>query len=447
MRIQFREDQPLRVAWDLLQILSGVVTGVCLPIAVLAPSQHYAWPQLWLLLSALGCLDILVVLRTSVELEGTLTLNSRLIARRYLKSWLGTDLLANLPVLLGFAAGPGLWLQALRCTKIFRIISRWQALQLFNPLILQILKYVFGLTLLINGTSASWLWLGLSNLNSDSWIQRTSLQDAGFETQYLASVYWSVATLASVGYGDITPRTWNEVVLAIVVMIMGVLTLAVAIGNVVSILNQLDSGRSQFRNHQTALRQYLKFNGVSRTTLDRLRRYHDYQWKRFRGLRPEFMLQDLPVSFRSEVTLEILSDHLSEVPLFSKSPARLKSQLAILLRWEFYPPGSILLRKGEPGDSLVFIIKGAAVIEADGAIGISDRQYHSGDYLGDLSFFLKERRTSNVITKEFTEALILDRALFDQLIEEEPILRDIIRGMASTRSERNQNLLLAGVVI
>ena len=83
----------------------------------------------------------------------------------------------------------------------------------------------------------------------------------------------------------------------------------------------------------------------------------------------------------------------------------------------------------------------------DRAINTSDCHYHSGEYLGDLSFFLKERRTSNVIAKEFTEALILDRGLFDQLIEQEPVLRDIIKDMASRRSERNQNLLLAGVII
>ena len=39
--------------------------------------------------------------------------------------------------------------------------------------------------------------------------------------RYLVALYWAITSLATVGYGDITPNTNAEVVLAMVVMISG----------------------------------------------------------------------------------------------------------------------------------------------------------------------------------------------------------------------------------
>ncbi len=40
-------------------------------------------------------------------------------------------------------------------------------------------------------------------------------------TRYCYSLYWAVVTMATVGYGDITPTNWVEMIVAMVIIIIG----------------------------------------------------------------------------------------------------------------------------------------------------------------------------------------------------------------------------------
>jgi hypothetical protein len=53
---------------------------------------------------------------------------------------------------------------------------------------------------------------------SGTWVEAQGLQDAGLRQQYVNSIYWAFTTVATVGYGDITPKNLKEKVLAILVM-------------------------------------------------------------------------------------------------------------------------------------------------------------------------------------------------------------------------------------
>lgn len=53
-------------------------------------------------------------------------------------------------------------------------------------------------------------WVTEMNLNSSTWSER-----------YYASLYWTVATLTTTGYGDSVPVSWMEKMVAMVAMFLG----------------------------------------------------------------------------------------------------------------------------------------------------------------------------------------------------------------------------------
>ncbi|MFZ9566099.1 MAG: cyclic nucleotide-binding domain-containing protein [Vulcanococcus sp.] len=441
------EASPQRICWDILQIASGSITAFFLPYCLLSPSTSQQQWDLWITLSVIGLLDAAIQLQTPYEARGEIETSPTKIRQHYYSTWLASDLIGNFAT---FATPLMPWagcLQLLRSSQVFRVLSKWENLQTTSPLLLRICRYSFALLMITNWISAAWLWIGLNEKSEASWIARAGLQSHSHAKQYLMSVYWSVTTLASVGYGDITPKTNLEIIAAILVMGAGVLLFAFAIGNVVAFVRQLDNGKSEYRIREAGMRRYLSFNGVTPETLSRLRRFSDYRWGQSQGVDPNQIIRELPASIQSEVLTEILQRSIQHVPLFQHAPVALRNRLLILLRPQIYPPGTSILEADEPGNEIVFITHGLAALETTEAIEDEAIEFRPGEYFGDLSFFLKEVRNSTVVAKTYVEAFILQRDLFDNLMKQDSRLHAVLQAMASGQSSRNQLLLMAGVII
>lgn len=441
------EDSRQRFSWDFLQISSACITAFYLPYCLLFTDISWQQLDLWFALSIIGLFDIGIQIRTPYELNGVHNANPEDIRKHYIYSWLAPDLVSNLWILVAMFVPGAACLQLIRSSQIFRILSRWDNIQAFPPLLLRISRYSIGLLVITNWISAAWLWIGLSERSEASWIARAGLQSESHAKQYLMSVYWSVTTLASVGYGDITPKTNQEIIAAIFVMGAGVLLFAFAIGNVVAFAKQLDDGKSEYRMKEAGIRRYLAFNGVNQETLTGLRRFSEYRWKQSRGVDPNEIIRQLPSAIQSEILTEILNRSIQNVPLFNLAPQALRKRLLVLLKPEIYPPGTEILAADEPGNEIIFITHGQAHLTTDESVDPELWSYGPGEYFGDLSFFLKERRNSSVVAQTYVEAFILERHLFDALKKQDPRLREVVQSMATRQGSRNQALLMAGVII
>ena len=448
----FRETSRFKVSWDILICAVALITGLVLPVELLqgfAYSSHLAvW---WTVFCAIGLFDIALSFNTTVEHQGVVLRDRRAIARRYLRGMFWPDLIANLPFFLasGIAMQTG-WITALpllRLLRMLHITSRWEDLQLLQIPVLRMIRYGLALMLITNGIACLWLWVGLADSSPMGWIQRLELSRTNFPDLYLHSLYWTVTTLATVGYGDITPKTSLEIILAIVMMMTGAILLAFAVGNVVSIISQLDGGRLEHRNQQSAITRYLQLNGVERQTIDRVRRFNDYQWARTGGINPRQILADLPAELRSEVTIRILQESVSKVPLFLAASSCLQKRLLAELVPVTFPPSTVVLEDEAVGEQILFITAGSVAINTNQDLPTEVLRYGPGDYVGDLAFFLRERRTDPVLSQSYVEAFLLNRQSFDELCRSEPRFKDLLRQVAAKQTDRNQTLLIAGVIV
>jgi len=70
------------------------------------------------------------------------------------------------------------------------------------------------------------------NLYSNkSWLRSAGLLNTSEFEQYLASLYWSVVTCATVGYGDILPTNEYELTWAMFIIIIGVAVFSFVLGD------------------------------------------------------------------------------------------------------------------------------------------------------------------------------------------------------------------------
>ena len=90
-------------------------------------------------------------------------------------------------------------------------------------------------------TSCVWIFIGRFDEQSKAnWIYRGRfLEDDPFNL-YMTAMYFSVTTVLTVGYGDITANNAMEKIFCIVLMVIGVLLFSFATGSLTSMISSRD---------------------------------------------------------------------------------------------------------------------------------------------------------------------------------------------------------------
>jgi CRP-like cAMP-binding protein len=116
-------------------------------------------------------------------------------------------------------------------------------------------------------------------------------------------------------------------------------------------------------------------------------------------------------------------ESLSRVHFFKPLGEAERESLAHGLRFEVYGPGEVIIRAGADGDSLYLIRSGDVSVK----IGVDGLErevavLHAGDFFGEMSLMTGEPRRATVVAKRSTECYVVDKAMFEQIVRENPTL-------------------------
>ena len=190
------------------------------------------------------------------------------------------------------------------------------------------------------------------------------------------ALWWAIVTLTTVGYGDVVPITVVGKLLNSVVAVMGLCMFALP----ASILATGFSEEMRRRN------------------------------------------------FMSTWNL------VAKVPLFASLHAGQIAEIASLLRPCRAAKGDAVVREGELGDSMFFIVAGQA--EARTPHGIFTLR--AGDFFGEIAMVERNPRTATVVATARCQLLELQVLDFQRFVARYPDLLDVIRDTAKNRLRDNQ---------
>ena len=186
-----------------------------------------------------------------------------------------------------------------------------------------------------------------------------------------AALWWGIVTMTTTGYGDVVPRTIAGRALSGIVMVGGILIFALWTGILV--------------------------NGYG----EELRRR-------------DFLR-----------TWELVA----KVPFFHNIGASLIAEVARLLRPRDYPAGAVVVRRGEPGDCMYFVVDGEVEIQLQsGSLFLG-----AGEFFGELALLTGDPRNATVAANGSCTLLALDIVDFHELLARQPELARVIREAARTR--------------
>ena len=101
-----------------------------------------------------------------------------------------------------------------------------------------------------------WIFIAKFDLNNKvNWIIDGGYNDLDEIHLYITSYYFTVTTIMTVGYGDITAQSLGERLLAILLMLIGVVAFSLATGSISSIISNADTAEDKLRVKMEILKE------------------------------------------------------------------------------------------------------------------------------------------------------------------------------------------------
>ncbi len=187
-------------------------------------------------------------------------------------------------------------------------------------------------------------------------------------------MWWGMATLTTVGYGDVTPATPLGKLLGAGIAILGIGMFALPAGILAS------------------------------------------------GFAQEIKKRDFIVSWNL----------VAKVALFANLSASQIAEVAALLSGRLASPGEVIFREGDPVDSVYFIISGEVQVMTER----QSFRLGPGEFFGEIALLREGRRTAGVTALTTCQLLLLDRGDFSKLLGRDEAIRATVSRIAEERLQQ-----------
>ncbi len=441
-------DAPWKRIWDLLIFCAITYFAVEVPLRIVLAYKIDAQVAVYeRLIQFLFMVDVVLNFKTGFFHERVLVTDPKKIRRRYLATWFAIDFLSAFPFdLFGgfFYQYFGLTdtlriLRLLRAIKVFELFRslrllamggneeyQYKALEVINPV-------TFRLTFFIYWTSlfAHWVACGWIRLNP------TFLADKDSITRYIRSLYWSVTTLTTIGYGDIVPTTNIQTVYTMGVMIVGVGIYGYVIGNIASILSNVDIARIKFQEKLDTINSFLKYKRIPNHLSNRIRAYYINLWEYRHGIDEKDIWQELPSAIKIDVSLFLHEKLISIVPFFREATEELKREVVQELKPMAFMKGDLIFREGDVPHNMYFIAKGSVDIISE-VTGKTITTLGEGSFFGEMALVDDSLRTASARAASFCDLYTLGKDAFEKVLEHHPSFARSVKEMSRLRKKERK---------
>ncbi|CAK87067.1 unnamed protein product (macronuclear) [Paramecium tetraurelia] len=375
-------------------------------------------------------LEIILKFNTCYYYKGAVIENRYQIAKNYLQSSFFFDIFVVIPYFISLRFNLEyldlvIILKVFQITKFSRTLFDRLELTAIQIVIVDIVKLVYTILAAAHFSACIWFLVGSTgNPNEVSWVKAQNIENEDWFNQYLHSFYWSIITMTTIGYGDITPQNLRERVFAVGMALSAVGVFGYSIGNINSIYAEWSRQSFQIRTDMNNLKKFIRIKGINKHLAEKIRKYFEYVWSdqmedndrevyKFSELIPKQLAEEMKIDTNMKLISKnsFLVNNFSEAFLISLSKAMVE---------EKFVPESIIYKQNDPSQYLYILSNGdlsfyITLKNKQQTIKVLETVKHEGQAFGVLEFFQSQAYQMSCKSNQFSYVLKIERSQFIEL--------------------------------
>ncbi|XP_041832206.1 potassium voltage-gated channel subfamily H member 5-like isoform X2 [Melanotaenia boesemani] len=439
-----------KTTWDWVILILTFYTAIMVPynVSFKTKQNNLAWLVVDSVVDVIFLIDIVLNFHTTfVGPAGEVISDARLIRMNYLKTWFVIDLLSCLPydIINAFEhVEDGLSslfssLKVIRLLRLGRVARKLDHYLEYGAAVLVLLVCVFGLV--AHWLACIWYSIGdhevidetTNSIKTDSWLYQLALSigtpyrynasgtgqwegGPSKDTLYISSLYFTMTSLTTIGFGNIAPTTDGEKIFSVAMMMVGSLLYATIFGNVTTIFQQMYTNTNRYHEMLNNVRDFLKLYQVPKGLSERVMDFIVSTWAMSKGIDTDKVLSICPKDMRADICVHLNRQVFNDHPAFRLASDGCLRSLAVEFQTTHCAPGDLIFHIGESVDTLCFVVSGSLeVIQDDEVIAILGKS----DVFGDV--FWKEttpaRACANVRALTYCDLHVIRREALMRVLD------------------------------
>ncbi|CAI4230766.1 unnamed protein product [Auanema sp. JU1783] len=393
---------PFKAAWDWIILILVIYTAVLTPYVAAFLLREFSFQDqnhkrsrfsepmeiIDLIVDIMFIVDIIINFRTTyVNENDEVVSHPGKIATHYFKGWFFIDMIAAVPfdlllvntnsdettTLIGL-------LKTARLLRLVRVARKLDRYSEYGAAVLLLLMATFAL--IAHWLACIWYAIGSAELphKDITWLHQLSKHldqpytstngtmptgGPSLKSRYVTSLYFTLSTITSIGFGNVSATTDSEKIFTIIMMILGSLMYASVFGNVSAIIQRLYSGTARYHTEMSRLREFIRFHQIPNPLRQRLEEYFQHAWSYTNGIDMNLVLKGFPDCLQADICLHLNRNLLVNCGAFNGSTPGCLRALSMRFRTTHAPPGDTLVHRGDILTGLHFIARGSVEILND----------------------------------------------------------------------------------
>ena len=279
----------------------------------------------------------------------------------------------------------------------------------------------------------------------ENWIRSSGYQDDSKFEKYMLSLFWTLQTITTVGFGTVALSNSLEKLYAIIIIIIGATIYSFIVGSISSSVHNDEAKSVKLQNNMKTLKKMGNYENLPKELIERIERFIRKNMNLngsasgSSSVALQKILSELPERLKIELIKHTHKDVINKNSFFFGKSFEFALNVLSIQTEITIPSNDILYKKGDPAEEVYIVYQGSIKFLSEDWIPFV--KYGNGSYFGEIEVLFKEERSNAAYAEQETVLGVINREKLDKIFKDFKIEEEEFKNIANERKKNNAKAL------